>query len=72
MSPAPFPACFIRSRLHEINAAQGGGYSVGADGLPGRSSLFIVCAKTLSYIFVDHFLCGLYNESGKGRNPFVR
>lgn len=51
---------------------KGGGYSVGADGLPGRSSLFIVCAKTLSYIFVDHFLCGLYNESGKGRNPFVR
>lgn len=51
---------------------KGGGYSEGADGLPGRSSLFIVCAKTLSYIFVDHFLCGLYNESGKGRNPFVR
>lgn len=51
---------------------KGGGYSGGADGLPGRSSLFIVCAKTLSYIFVDHFLCGLYNESGKGRNPFVR
>ncbi len=37
-----------------------------------RISQFIVCAKTISYIFVDHFLCGLYNESGKGRNPFVR
>ena len=29
-------------------------------------------AKTLSYIFVDHFLGGLYNETNKGRNPFVR
>lgn len=28
--------------------------------------------KTLSYIFVDRFLCGLYNEGSKGRDPFVR
>ena len=28
--------------------------------------------KTLSYIFVDRFLCGLYNEVSKRIDPFVR
>ena len=28
--------------------------------------------KTLSYIFVDRHLCGLYNENNKWRDPFVR
>ena len=28
--------------------------------------------KALSYIFVDHFLYSLYNESNKWSNPFVR
>lgn len=37
-----------------------------------NSAIICVAAKTLSYIFVDHFLCGLYNENNKGRDPFVR
>jgi len=29
-------------------------------------------AKALSYIFIDRFLCALYNEGSKGRCPFVK
>ncbi len=35
-------------------------------------TIYNYSTKTLSYIFVDRFLCGLYNEVSKGLDPFVR